>query len=333
MLTPKTQLADILTEGSFSRNEWNHLLCLFNIMSFSMYSCGHFKSFVSEVRERIVIGAMSKRGQAHLERAQKQDLWIWWCAASTRGKLPHQVWDLESIRGMTMKEKESAKNQEIWKLGDSKSEVENSQVNRQEKVLQAARKLGQKDQTQIKSEENPPGTRKLAACSPEFRSMDCTNHRYMGKIFQNLEKKLGMSAINATFSMDAYKNQCIDMGIVFSFVDESRHPPWSGFLDEFGNLQEHKIREYLECIQHYSEVDKGTFWRNSECGMPGIFITIMDEINIGQWSSGQVGEGKSMCLRWVPFFVSDRWKIFQEQQKDGKAKLKISKSIRRTKTQ
>ena len=24
----------------------------------------------------------------------------------------------------------------------------------------------------------------------------------------------------------------------------------------------------------------------------------MDEINIGQWSSGQVGEGKSMCLRW-----------------------------------
>ena len=33
------------------------------------------------------------------------------------------------------------------------------------------------------------------------------------------------------------------------------------------------------------------------CGMPGIFITIMDEINVGQRSSGQVGEGKSMCLR------------------------------------
>ena len=31
--------------------------------------------------------------------------------------------------------------------------------------------------------------------------------------------------------------------------------------------------------------------------MPGISITIMDEINIGQRSSGQVCEGKSMCLR------------------------------------
>ena len=32
--------------------------------------------------------------------------------------------------------------------------------------------------------------------------------------------------------------------------------------------------------------------------MPGIFITIMDETNIGHWSSGHVGKGKSMCLRW-----------------------------------
>ena len=28
-----------------------------------MYSCSHFTSFLSQVRERIVIGAMSKRGQ------------------------------------------------------------------------------------------------------------------------------------------------------------------------------------------------------------------------------------------------------------------------------
>ena len=56
-----------------------------------------------------------------------------------------------------------------WMLGDSKLEAGYSQMSRQEKVLQATRKLGQKDQTQIKSEENPPGTRKLAACPPEFR--------------------------------------------------------------------------------------------------------------------------------------------------------------------
>ena len=35
----KNQLADILTEGNFTRDEWNHLLCLFNISLFSFQSC------------------------------------------------------------------------------------------------------------------------------------------------------------------------------------------------------------------------------------------------------------------------------------------------------
>ena len=31
----KNQLADMLTKGNFTRDEWNHLLCLFNISHFS----------------------------------------------------------------------------------------------------------------------------------------------------------------------------------------------------------------------------------------------------------------------------------------------------------
>ena len=38
----KNQLADMLTKGSFSRDEWNHLLRLLNIMNFSIFSCSHF---------------------------------------------------------------------------------------------------------------------------------------------------------------------------------------------------------------------------------------------------------------------------------------------------
>ena len=86
-------------------------------------------------------------------------------------------------------------------------------MSRQEKVRQAIRKLGHKDQTQLKSEENHPSTRKLAACSPEIRNMEYTNHRYMGKIFGNLDKKLGMSAINALFSMDSYKTDVLRLGL------------------------------------------------------------------------------------------------------------------------
>ena len=49
-------------ERKFSRDEWNHPLRLFNIVSFSMFSCSHFSDFLSDDR----IGkesAMSKRGQ------------------------------------------------------------------------------------------------------------------------------------------------------------------------------------------------------------------------------------------------------------------------------
>ena len=35
----KNQLADILTKGSFTRDEWNHLLCLFSISQFSPTVC------------------------------------------------------------------------------------------------------------------------------------------------------------------------------------------------------------------------------------------------------------------------------------------------------
>ena len=35
----KNQLADILTKGNFIRDEWNHLLCLFNISHFSSTNC------------------------------------------------------------------------------------------------------------------------------------------------------------------------------------------------------------------------------------------------------------------------------------------------------
>ena len=35
----KNQLADILTKGNFTRDEWNHLLCLFNISHFSPTVC------------------------------------------------------------------------------------------------------------------------------------------------------------------------------------------------------------------------------------------------------------------------------------------------------
>ena len=43
-LTPKDQLADILTKGNFTRDERNHFLCLFNISQFSSTNCSEVMS-------------------------------------------------------------------------------------------------------------------------------------------------------------------------------------------------------------------------------------------------------------------------------------------------
>ena len=40
----KNHLADVLTKGTFTRDEWNHLLCLFNISHFSSTNCSEVMS-------------------------------------------------------------------------------------------------------------------------------------------------------------------------------------------------------------------------------------------------------------------------------------------------
>ena len=40
----KNQLADMLTKGNFTRDEWKHLLCLFNISHFSSAECSEVMS-------------------------------------------------------------------------------------------------------------------------------------------------------------------------------------------------------------------------------------------------------------------------------------------------
>ena len=40
----KNQLADMLTKGNFTRDEWNHLLCLFAISHFSSTDCSEVMS-------------------------------------------------------------------------------------------------------------------------------------------------------------------------------------------------------------------------------------------------------------------------------------------------
>ena len=48
----KIQLADMLTKGNFTRDEWNHLLCLFSISNFSSTNCSEVMSKRTQKRFR-----------------------------------------------------------------------------------------------------------------------------------------------------------------------------------------------------------------------------------------------------------------------------------------
>ena len=47
----QNQLADMLTKGNFTRDEWNHLLCLFNISHFS--SINNFEAMSKRTQEDV----------------------------------------------------------------------------------------------------------------------------------------------------------------------------------------------------------------------------------------------------------------------------------------
>ena len=61
----RSQLADVLTKGTFTRGEWNHLLQLFNVVDASLFSRSHFSFRVGER------SAMSKQGTEEGEETSR----------------------------------------------------------------------------------------------------------------------------------------------------------------------------------------------------------------------------------------------------------------------
>ena len=49
----RNQFADILTKGNSTRDEWNHLLCLFNISHFSSTNCSEVMSKRTEKKNQV----------------------------------------------------------------------------------------------------------------------------------------------------------------------------------------------------------------------------------------------------------------------------------------
>ena len=67
----KNQLADILTKGNFTRDEWNHLLSLFNISHFQFHSllCCNGEANSTRIRRRTSHSKIKTYDESHCEDA------------------------------------------------------------------------------------------------------------------------------------------------------------------------------------------------------------------------------------------------------------------------
>ena len=75
----KNQLADILTKGNFTRDEWNHLLCLFNISHFSSTACTAAMAKRAQQESGVVriVFNFSKTGEETLLKSRSMEIGCW----------------------------------------------------------------------------------------------------------------------------------------------------------------------------------------------------------------------------------------------------------------
>ena len=93
-LTPKTQLADILIKGDFTRDEWNHLLHLLNISNFSSARRPKTMAMQEEKGEEIIFGKVEADAEPGFASCSKL-----FNSARRYSKHPVKVWVLWPVEG------------------------------------------------------------------------------------------------------------------------------------------------------------------------------------------------------------------------------------------
>ena len=331
----KNQLADMLTKESFTRDEWNHLLRLFNIMSFSMFSCSHFSNFLSDPIGKQ--SAMSKRGQEAtssegspmakpkpMAPAKARPVNLVSRSPWSARENPRRIWDIRSIRGMSMKDK-------VVRLvqgnlyGPPKAQKSNVLKWGDRKMLKDSDSWKQCDKEESS---NSTGTRRLVrAATPrtEFQNMKYTNHQYMTKVFHFLQKKLGITAGYSTLSMEALKTNVLTWRMFMSSsMKAAIHLGPNDNWRTWRVTRTRTSRKFRACsISHrnwYWSILK-KFWMcvrlkvHLPHGRDQYCLMIM-------WSSGQE---QNYVSTQIPYCVWGRCMKTKMQVKDGKVKWKNSK--------
>ena len=140
----------------------------------------------------------------------------------------------------------------------SQDPIEYSQVRRQENT-QNADPWQQEDREESLSSTS---TRKLVRevnTKKEFHDMRISNYQYLTKVFQSLQKKLGVTACRSTFAMEAIKTNVLIWRLFMSSSMKSSHSSSAKLYREFGSLRKHELRGNSQLTQYPTEIGIGTF--------------------------------------------------------------------------
>ena len=189
MFTPKNHLADMLTKGSLTRDEWDHLLRLLHIMNFFFF-CSHSLSYRKQ-------SVMSKRAQECTAKevsavAKPRPMRLVSRNLLSAKKTPSQ--DSSALN--------SPGNQELDQSYVSASVRKQVRNNNQDPTAHSPQR--RQDDTLSWSGESASSasTRKslrgdhsqIERTGLEFHNMQISGHRYLDTVFKNLRLKLNLGA-------------------------------------------------------------------------------------------------------------------------------------------
>ena len=83
----KNQLADILTKGNFTRDEWNHLLTLFNISHFSSIAC--IAAMAKRAQQESGEGRVTAKSRPMMNLTARTPSFVSSSASSNPGRISH----------------------------------------------------------------------------------------------------------------------------------------------------------------------------------------------------------------------------------------------------
>ena len=113
----KNQLADILTKGNFTRDEWNHLLTLFNISRFSSTAC--IAAMAKRAQQESGEGRVTAKSRPMMKLTARTPSFVSSSASANLGRSSHGYQDPEkpSPPGYSKEDYDRSWSSQEWKSG------------------------------------------------------------------------------------------------------------------------------------------------------------------------------------------------------------------------